>query len=253
MSRIGFIGAGHIAAPMARFLAERGHEIKVSQRNAEVAAQLQVTHGVGIADNQTVVDNSDVVFLCVRPHLAKEVVSPLSFRADQRVVSVMAGVSLAQLGALCAPASDITVTIPLGFLEKGGCPLPACPSDTVLRDLFAPENPVFAVRDEAAFNQHFAVCAFVPGMLDMMASAAAWLALKSGDELQAETYTHQLLSGFLDSISTNNIGFLKYERDALATDGTISLMMTSGLWEKGAHGALQDTLDQVGARLEGKA
>ena len=73
MSRIGFIGTGHIAAPMVRFLAERGHEITVSERNAETAQALRACHGVSIATNQDVLDRSDIVFLCVRPHVARRV------------------------------------------------------------------------------------------------------------------------------------------------------------------------------------
>ena len=252
MSRIGFIGTGHIAAPMVRFLADRGHSVIVSRRNADVAAHLSETHGVETADNQTVLDRCDIVFLCLRPHIAEDVISGLEFRSDHQVVSVMAGIGLATLGSLCAPATAISMTIPLGFLEHGGCPLPACPTDAVLQELFAPENPVFPVADEAAFNQHFAVCAFVPGVLDLMISATQWLGQTTGDVAQAELYTHQLLSEFLQSISNDNTGFLMQERDALATEGTLSLMMTDGLQSAGAHDALHDSLTRIGARLGGQ-
>ena len=235
-----------------RFLADRGHEVIVSRRNADVANQLKETHGVEVAETQAVLDGSDILFLCLRPHIAEDVLAGLQFRADHQIVSVMAGIGLSALGSLCAPASDISMTIPLGFLEKGGCPLPACPADAVLRDLFAPENPVFQVADEAAFNQHFAVCAFVPGVLDLMVSAAQWLGQATRDAEQAEVYTHQLLSGFLASISMDNDGFLKRERDTLATTGTLSLMMTNGLRDQGAHDALHDSLNRIGARLGDK-
>ena len=64
---VGFIGTGHIAAPMARNLARKGHKVVVSERNSEVsdaliAARLGITKG----GNQAVIDASDVVFLCLR-------------------------------------------------------------------------------------------------------------------------------------------------------------------------------------------
>lgn len=111
---------------MVRFLADRGHQITVSERNAEVAASLAASDGVAVADNQAVLDASDIVFLCLRPHVAADILKPVTFRADHQIVSVMAGISLEALGAACAPARDIIMTIPLGYLEKGGCPLPAC-------------------------------------------------------------------------------------------------------------------------------
>ena len=252
MSRIGFIGTGHIAAPMARFLATRGHDVTVSARNAETAQALQASHGVQIAANQHVLDQSDVVFLCVRPHVAHDVLASLEFRADHQILSVMAGVSLANLAQWCAPACDITLTIPLGFVEQGGCPLAACPSGAVLEPLFAPENPVLSVENEDAFNQHFAVCAMVPGVLDLMVTASDWLATQTSDPDAAAFYTRHLLSGFLASLPPGGTEVLPTERDALATDDTLSLMMTSALKQGGAHDALTQALNAIGDRLGGR-
>lgn len=251
MSRIGFIGTGHIAAPMVRFLTARGHDIVVSGRSATIAQDLAQTHGVAVADNQAVVDASEIVFLCLRPDVAEQVVAPLIFKVHQQVVSVMAGIPLRQIGVLCAPATDITVTIPLGYLEKGGCPLAACPKADVLKFLFEPENPVFEVPDETALNMHFAVCAFVPGLLDLMASASGWLAEQTGDPDQAARYTRQLVTGFLAALPDEGSDLLPAERDALATQGTLSLQMTEGLRKGCAHTALKDTLQAIGDRLGG--
>ncbi|WP_298836860.1 NAD(P)-binding domain-containing protein [uncultured Roseobacter sp.] len=248
MKRIGFIGTGHIAAPMARFLAGKGHPVTVSARNADVAAGLAASHGVAVADNQDVVDASDVVFLCVRPPLAQEVLQRLSFRSTHQIVSVMAGVPVTMLKALCAPAAEITVTIPLGYLEQGGCPLPGFPDGRVLRDLFEPENPVHDVATEDALNMHFAVCAMVPGILDIIATGSQWLGQRTGDAAAAETYATQLVSGYLACMA-RGAGRLAAERDSLATEGTISLQMTRALREGGAHDALTGAMNAIGVQL----
>lgn len=248
MSCIGFLGTGHIAAPMARFLSRTGHAIAVSDRNAEVAADLAATHGATVAPNQAVLDRSEIVFLCLRPQIAEEVLAGLDFRPDHRIVSVMAGLSLSALKRLCAPASDITMTIPLGFLEQGGCPLPAYPEPDLLYRLFAPENPVIPVKDERAFNMHFAICVMVPGLLDLMATGADWLGQETGDAKAAEFYTAQLVSGFLAAMGRDP-GALTAERDALATPGSLSLQMTEALRADGAHAALSGALDAIGSGL----
>jgi len=233
---------------MARFLASRGHEVTVSRRNAEVSSELAATHAIKVAENQQVVDATETVFLSLRPQIAAGIVEALRFRPEQRIVSVMAGISLGELGRLCAPATDIVSTIPLGFLERGGCPLAACPSAGVLAELFEPENPVVAVPDEAGLNAHFAICALVPGFLDMMDSAAGWLGQRTGDPGKAEFYTTELVSGFLAAMGRRE-GALSHARDALATEGTISLQMTAALRERGVHDALRDALDAIEARL----
>lgn len=250
MSRIGIIGTGHIAAPIARLMASKEHDIHVTERNAEVSSALRTELGVSIGTPQEVIDASDIVFLCLRPHVAEDVLTPLTFRSDQQIVSVMAAVSKTQLAALCAPASDFVQTIPLGFLQTGGCPLAAYGNDRLLAKLFEPENPVVKVADEAALNAHFAICAMVPGLLDLMATGAEWLAEQTGDKDGAEFYTTQLVSGFLSTMTKGTAGQLAQERDALATKGTLSLQMTDTLQSEGAHEALRAALTAIGKRLE---
>lgn len=253
MSRIGFIGTGHIAAPMVRFLSNRGHEIVVSDRNADVAASLRESHGVNVADNQTVLDKSDVVFLCLRPHVAQDILAPLNFKPDQHIVSVMAGISLNQLRELCAPATDFSLTIPFGFLEVGGCPLPAYPSKILLETLFSPDNPVIELSSEDELNQHFAICTMLPGLLDLMATGARWLGNATGDQTAAALYTTQLIRGFLNALPPSSADQLTRERDALATEGTISLQMTTALRKGRCHDTLEHALDAINTRLKAKS
>lgn len=248
--RIGFIGTGHIAAPMARHLARKGHEIAVTRRNEAISAALADEVDARVGEAQEVIDTAEVVILCLRPQHAADVLEPLAFHPDQKIVSVMAGVSAAELARLCAPAESFVQTIPLGFLEHGGCPLAAYGDTALLSALFAPENPVVPVASEGALNAHFAICALVPGLLDLMATGAAWLGAETGDDDSAAYYTTQLMSGFLGSIFEESAGHLEAERDALATEGTLSLQMTTALRDGGAHDVLRTALAAIGQRLK---
>lgn len=250
MSRIGFIGTGHIAVPMVRFFAAKGHDIAVTERSASLSAALNAELGVTVGTPQQVIDASEIVFLCLRPQVAAGILQPLVFRPGQRIVSVMAGISADQLAQLCAPVTDFVQTIPLGFLQHGGCPLAAFGDTTLLAGLFEPENPVVSVPNEAALNAHFAICAMVPGMLDLMATGADWLAEQTGDADASEFYTTQLLAGFLNTIPSDGAGRLATERHALATQGTLSLQMTQALQDGHAHETLRSALSAIGKRLE---
>jgi pyrroline-5-carboxylate reductase len=250
MSRIGFIGTGHIAAPMARFLARKGHDVVVSERNAGVAGALVAAFpAIEIKSNQGVVDSADIIFLCLRPHLWAEIVPNLTFRADQQIVSVMAGVTLADLYAACAPASQISMTIPIGFLEFGGCPLPSCPDDVTLGALFAPENPVLPVPDEAAFTQHFAASALLSAVLGVMEEGSDWLGEVTGDAKQSEIYVAALISGFLADMPKDGQARLAEYKNGLATKGTLNLQMVEGLENGDAFKTLRTTLDAIGKRM----
>ena len=247
MSRLGFIGTGEIAAPMVRHLVAKGHSAIVTERSRHISTELAKTHGVSIGTAQDVLDKSDIVFLCVRPHQL-DAFDGLTFRADHKIISVMAAVPSARLAEICAPATDFVQTIPVAFVERGGCPLPAFGNAHLLAELFEPENPVIALDTEDALNAHFGICAMLPGILDLMSTGAEWLAARTGDHNGAEVYTTQLIGGFLSDMA-QGAGRLAKERDGLATDGTLSLQMTQTLHADGAHDALKGALDAIGQRL----
>lgn len=245
---IGFIGTGDIAAPMVRFLARKGHPILVSERNAETAQSLAGGFDtVQIAPNQSVLDQADIVFLCVRPHQAAAALAPLQFRAGQVVISVMAGVAMADLAELCAPASDIAMTIPLAFLERGGCPLPVYPDSATLRALFAPDNAVLAQDSEAQLNRHFAASAMLGTMMDFLDQVGDWL----GEGENAQTYVSMLAAGALRDVPKSGLGKLAQARDALATEGTLNLQLVTHMRQTGLHKDLTQGLDALAARLRG--
>lgn len=249
MSRIGFVGTGHITAPKVRCLAAKGHAIAVTRRNEAVSSSPSESHGVTVAEPQDVIDASEILFLCLRPQHAESSLKPLVFRADHRIVSVMAAVAHAAVARLCSPATDMVRTIPLVFLEHGDRPLAAYGNVSLLADLFAPENPVVKVATEPALNAHFSICTLAPGMLELMATGADWLAAETGDADRAEFYTTQLMSGFLAALS-GGAGQLAAERAALATEGTISLQMIRALRDGDAPKALRRALTEINERLQ---
>ncbi len=250
MTRIGFIGTGHIAAPMARCLARAGHTVTVSERNRDTATTLVKT-GLGIEalSNQEVLESSDIVFLCLRPPVWQDIVKDLIWRADHCVVSVMAGVSLGDLSRVCAPASNFSITIPYGFIENGGCPLPVAGDPSVLAALFGADNPILPQNDEAALVDYFAASALASGVLHMLEESSAWLAQRTGDADAAEIYVANLISGVLRELPKDRAGGLEAERRALATPGTLNLQMFEGLRRDGAFDRLPALLDRIGQTM----
>ena len=89
--RIGVLGTGTIATAVVRGIAGDGHQISVSERSAENSAALAAEFGnVTVADNQAVLDRSDVVFLGLMAegvteaeHLADDGFSAPGIRVDE--------------------------------------------------------------------------------------------------------------------------------------------------------------------------
>ena len=249
--KVGFIGTGHIAAPMARHVARKGHSVTVSQRNADVAAELAgLDLGIKVAENQSVVDTSEVVVLCLRPAVWEEITATLNFRSKQKIVSVMAGVAFADIARAVAPATDISGTIPFGFLETGGCPLPVAGVPSTIRDLFAPENLILPQSEEKMLQYHFATSALPSGILELLEVTSSWLAQKTGDADQAEIYVGNLISGILNNLEIKKGGVLATERNALASPKTLNLQMVEGLRERKSFDRLHELLDQISDSME---
>lgn len=233
---------------MARALARDGHDVWTSERNAVLSAELSASHGVRVAPNQQVVDAVEIVILCLRPNVARDVIEELSFRADQHIVSVIAGLTEADLRLICAPVTGFSITIPIGFIEHGGCPLPAYPDASVLGPLFGARNPVIPVDSEQAMLAHFGITALLPGLLALMDTGAKWLAERTGDADGADRYTAQLVQGFLTDM-TKGEGALAREWSALATEGTLSLQMVDALDDAHTTETLRRTMDKIADRV----
>ena len=226
--RLGFLGTGEITAAMVRGLQGQGHTILVSPRNAEVAATLaREIPGVTIAPNEQVVAGSDVVFLCLLARVAEEVLPSLPFRAGQTVISVMVDAPLAKLRALCAPASDIALTIPLPPIAQGGCPLPVYPASPILDALFGAKNLILPQPSEEALNAHLGASALCSPILDQLLTAVDWLAAHTGNPAQAEAYIAAMIRGYLPERAKE--GELAAALKSLSTEGGLNATLRAAM------------------------
>lgn len=248
--RVGFIGTGEIAAAMVEGLSGRGHDLIVSERNAAVAAELAGKFtDVQVRPNADVVAGSDVVFLCLMAGVAREVLDTLPWRGDQAVISVMVDVPLADLAQLCAPASDIALTIPLSSVATGRSVLPCHPESDALRALFGESDTIIAVPTEAGLNAHFAASALSAPLLTLMQTGAHWLGEQTGDMRGAETYVGGVFAGFLRQMSTQGADFDQLLK-GLATEGGLNAALKQGMADAGAPEALRGGLEGLKVRLK---
>jgi pyrroline-5-carboxylate reductase len=111
--------------------------------------------------NQAVVDQSDVVVVCVLPHQAEEVLGQLAFQETQGVVSAMAGVHLTALQDLVFPAKDIARSIPAPAVATRSSSTPIHPSTEAARDLYDRLGGCLELADEPIFEAVSAASATV--------------------------------------------------------------------------------------------
>jgi pyrroline-5-carboxylate reductase len=250
MARIGFIGTGEIAECMVRGLAGSSHRIYVSERNAKRADALAATFDeVSVADNQTVLDQSDYICLCLMKDAANAVLPTLNFHPGHKVISAMVDVDLNSLVTLCAPAKDISITIPLPFIATGNCPLPVYPDTGAVGALFGDKNIIVPVASEQALNAHFAASALASAIFAQMKTGSEWLGGVTGDRDAAETYITAMLGGFITSLPSDGQGRLNDALQSLSTEGGLNATLRAHLEDAGVLDTLHQGLDNFKPRL----
>lgn len=185
MSCIGFIGAGNMARAMGGGIAAGGAGVRLlatdpdAQATARFAAE---TGGASAASLDEVVAASDVLVLAVKPQVLGGVLDRLQgkVRAEQIVVSIAAGFTLAGLARKLGATSRLVRAMPntpalvregVTVLVGGGG---ATAADVeVVRTLFTSVGDAVVVGEEALLDAVTAVSGSGPGFV--FAFAEAWL------------------------------------------------------------------------------
>ena len=232
--RIGVLGTGTIAAAVVRGIAGDGHEITVSERSATQARALSRDYdSVAVADNQTVLDQSDVVFLGLMAEVAHELLPGLTFRADQRVISFMAGASLEQVAALVAPARAEAVVMPFPGIARGGSPVLVRGEVALATQLFGASNTIFAASSDAELAAFLSAQAVLSPVARLVETAGTWLGQRVSDPVEAERFLRVLVSSSLDGTSSQELiallntpgGYNQRLRQHMETEGMVSALI----------------------------
>jgi pyrroline-5-carboxylate reductase len=249
----GILGVGAIASAIVTGLCEGVAEpppVVLSPRNAERAAGLAARlPSVRVAtDNQAVVDAGDVVVVCLLPADAAEVLAGLRFRADHAVVSAVAGLPVADLADLVAPAHDVARSIPLPAVAARQGVTPVHPATPAVTGLFDRLGRSLVVDDETAYESVAAASATVAAYFRYLGTIAGWLAGRGIPEGEARRYvasTFAALSGELDPPEADFAALAR----AHITPGGLNEQFARDLDAAGVYDQVRAGLDAVLARL----
>ncbi|MBZ0129700.1 MAG: NAD(P)-binding domain-containing protein [Rhodobacteraceae bacterium] len=252
--RIGVIGTGVIASAVVAGIAGDGHEIVVSERSRARSGDLAARFGnVRVAGNQAVVDGCDLVLVALMADAAPGVLAELSFRDGQRVASLMAGVPLANVAAMVAPAKAEAILIPFPAIAAGGSPVLVCPPSDLLAGIFGRNNHVIGVPSEADLTPYMAAQALLSPVAKLLDEAAAWMAERTGDREGAERFLRILIGGGLAAAPYERAGVLAAMLGDLNTEGGFNAELRQHFEAGGAFDLLRAGLDKLESRQAGEA
>jgi len=122
---IGFVGTGTISGAMVEGLQRlpQPPAVVVSPRSEAVSSRLSELYpNVRRAASNAEAAAADIVVLGMRPTQLEEAIAGISFRANQIVVSLVAGLALADVQKL-APQSRVDRAIPMPGIARGAGPI----------------------------------------------------------------------------------------------------------------------------------
>ena len=252
--RVGFVGVGTISAAIVEGLltgprASR-YELVLSPRSADRVGelrsrfpQLQVA-----ADNQGVLNASDVVVLAVLPQQLEAVCAALRFREDHVVASLAARWPADRVAPVVAPAHRIAQVVPLPIVRLHTGPIVMYPDVPALHDLFADLGEVIVPTSAAEAAALAIGSATMSQFFAMQAGIVEWLVAQGVDADAATSYVTSLLHGLsLESldVSATSIRDLVEEHE---TPGGLNEHVRMSMESIGAFRALSAALDDLTKR-----
>jgi len=252
----GVLGVGSIATAIVTGLCDgvgEPPEIVLSPRNVERAEELAARlPSVRVAaNNQQVVDDSDVVIVCLLPAHAPEVLAGVEFRANHAVVSAVAGLPVSQLAGLVMPATDIARSIPLPAVATRASVTPVYPATQAATGLYDRLGGSMEISNELAYESVSAASATVAAYFRYLGTIADWLSGRGVPTAAARRYvadTFAALSGELDSPGADFAALAQ----AHTTPGGLNEQFARDLDAAGTYDAVQVALDAVLARIAQK-
>lgn len=250
--KIGFLGTGTIAAAIVEGIVNDGHEIWVSERNRQISADLQSRLPIHVADNQTVLDNSDTIIISLMADVASDLLPTLTFKSNQIIFSVMVGIHFAEMTELVNPATFDAIFIPFPFIKQGNSPILVYPKSATLSALFGASNELVELEREADLQTYLAAQAVLSPTVKILHETVGWLQQRVGDDPQAEKFIRLLIGGYLLADPLDQPNILSNALKDLGTEGGLNAQLRDHFGENGVYETLQAGLDSLEKRLSGE-
>ncbi|EGZ28879.1 hypothetical protein PHYSODRAFT_537479 [Phytophthora sojae] len=254
---LGLLGTGKIgSAVFTGFCSANGWQPKhayVSVRTKAKAEALVAKFpgrvSIG-ASNQEIVDQSDVVFIGLLPHVAREELPKLSF-AGKKVVSMMATIPYDELLLLVQlPRESVVRSVPLPAAAKRAGPILAYPDNAFARELFAQVGTPVMVAEEAEITKLTGITALISFFYATCDTTQQWCVNNGVGGQASRDYIASFFHALATAGAESTEGFGEMADEA-ATPGGLNEQVHRALQGNGGYELVADQLDAIFKRLSG--
>ncbi len=195
------------------------------------------------ADNQAAASAAGTVLLCLRPQDAGDTLSSLRLAPEQRVISVMASVSAAEIVGLVGPVAEISRAIPgIAVAARHGF-TPVFPPAGAAQRLFDDLGGSMVLESERLLDAVSVASATVAAHLAYLQTVSSWLAGQGVELEDAQRLIASVFAGATAEFATNS-DFAALVRHH-ATPGGLNEHFERTLRDSGSYTAVSDALDAL--------
>lgn len=250
---IGFIGTGVIASAIVTGLCtgkDLDHRIYLSPRNAKRAAELssKFENVTVTSSNQEVLDRSEWVILSVIPKFGEEIIRPLSFRGDHRVINLMSDRKLQEIASWIGKTRTLVHMVPLSFAAKRIGPIAIYPNDSDVADLFSPIGEIVGVDDVKQIEALAAITGLMSSYYTLLWEIVKWGETEGLSRKEATNYTTAFFEAMSSQVHHADDGELRRLSEEM-TSGGLNEMALQAIKGQGGFEHWTRALDPILARL----
>ena len=252
--RLGFIGTGKIASSVITGVCNSKisfNKILISPRNRSIAQKLKRKfRKVSIAkNNQEIVNSCNWVFLAVTPKVGKKIIPSLKFRSNQKVISFIATINLAQLKKAIGKKVKIIRAIPLPPISLRKGPVPICPPDKQIKSFFNKLGTTVEIKNEKSSKNFWATSGMMAPFYELLKVLSDWLVKRGIKRNEAQKYITSLFVALSEDSVMNSKKDLKYLVKDSQTPKGLNEQAVNQLRKAGFYRSLEKSLNSILKRL----
>ena len=249
----GFIGVGNIVSDVIAGICKSKISYKkiiISPRNKKKAQQLkrQFKKVVIAKSNQSVIDNSNWVFLGVLPKVGDQILPKLKFKKNQIVVSFMSTTNHIRLKKLIKTKLIIIRAIPMPPIRLGKGPVAIFPPNKKVKSFFDKIGETIEIKNEKLSKNFWAISGTMASFYELLNVLSNWLIRKKTNKLDAQKYVTSLYSALAELALLNSSKPLKNLVNE-QTPGGLNWQGVNELRKLGYYRLLEKSLKKIYKRL----
>ncbi|SFJ09056.1 pyrroline-5-carboxylate reductase [Celeribacter neptunius] len=255
--KIGFIGTGVISEAVITGMMKSGiaerlgvEEIVVSTRSQAISTALSERYEMVrvVNDNQTIVDQSDLLFLAVLPQVAQQVLSQLAFRPDQEICSLIATLPVEKITAWGGEVALITRAVPLPpVAELAGITVLSGQSER-MEAIFEALGGVIVTQSLQEFDAYTVPGSMMGTYFGFQDIVASWIVAQGGTETEARSFLANVFAALARTAEGSDLSFAAL-REGHSTPGGLNEQMFRVFCEEGGRDAIVTAMDTVAERI----